>query len=45
MVEQADPEAEILKRLDALDAAARDVLQMFEGRKDRRRSVITDTDL
>lgn len=45
VVEEADPNAEILQRLDALDAAARDVMQMFEGRPDRRRSVMTDTDL
>jgi CRP-like cAMP-binding protein len=45
VVEEADSEAELLQRLDALDAAARDVVRMFEGRPDRRRSVITDTDL
>ena len=44
-LEELDPEAEALKKLTALENAVRDLRYLFTSHEDRRRNVVTDTDL
>ncbi|MDP6785744.1 MAG: cyclic nucleotide-binding domain-containing protein [Rhodospirillales bacterium] len=44
-LEELDPEAEALKKLTALENAIRDIRHLFSGHEDRRRNVVTDSDL
>jgi len=43
--EALDPDAEALKKLTVLENAVRDLRHLFTSHDDRRRNVVTDTDL
>ncbi|OFW47223.1 MAG: hypothetical protein A3J29_17390 [Acidobacteria bacterium RIFCSPLOWO2_12_FULL_67_14b] len=45
MLQEMDPDAEALKHLDTLEDAIGDLKNMFSDRHDRRKSVLTDSDL
>ena len=44
-LEALDPDAEALKKLTVLENAVRDLRHLFTSHDDRRRNVVTDTDL